>query len=475
MMKKILFLIPILYFNVLFSQNQSCSCNKAIDNLIEKVESDYPGFAEKTKDSILYNSLKKQLKKEANSTEKDSCLDILRKYTSFFKDSHIWLSPVVKLNQKGLATSEFIDINLDEFLDNSKSKNNTIEGIWEFSPLDNKGINYRVGIIKTKNNGYTGFAIPKKIENSKSNRVLFKLTSNNNYESFFPDKTKHTGSFEIYNDTYLYFDKMRRTLIKENQASKISEKQIEKKIGEIQGFRIRQLSKKTTSITLPSFDYPYVEIIDNLIDQNQNLIENSEYLIIDIRGNPGGTDNAYQNLLPYVMTNSIRWTGVEFLATQTLVDGLEYYISTIKDKKEKQDEIKKWREKIRLYKENMGEFVNSGNSPFRIQNIEFVGKSPKYVAILTDKEVGSAAENFIIAAKQSKKVKIIGTPTYGVLDYGAARKFDFGCSEYELYLPGYRSLRLPEYPIDNIGIQPDIYLDKGVTDWVKFTRDYLEN
>jgi hypothetical protein len=36
-------------------------------------------------------------------------------------------------------------------------------------------------------------------------------------------------------------------------------------------------------------------------------------------------------------------------------------------------------------------------------------------------------------------------------------------------------LRLPEYPIDNIGLQPDIYLDSNVINWIKYAQDYLEN
>lgn len=42
-------------------------------------------------------------------------------------------------------------------------------------------------------------------------------------------------------------------------------------------------------------------------------------------------------------------------------------------------------------------------------------------------------------------------------------------------MPTWRSMRLPDYPIDNIGIQPDIYLDNSVKDWVAFAVDYLEN
>jgi hypothetical protein len=35
-------------------------------------------------------------------------------------------------------------------------------------------------------------------------------------------------------------------------------------------------------------------------------------------------------------------------------------------------------------------------------------------------------------------------------------------------------MRLPDYPIDNIGIQPDIFLDRFVNDWIEYAKNYLE-
>lgn len=101
-------------------------------------------------------------------------------------------------------------------------------------------------------------------------------------------------------------------------------------------------------------------------------------------------------------------------------------------------------------------------------------KSPKQVVILTDKRVGSAAESFVMKVKQSKKLKVLGTVTSGGLDYAAARIFDFGRPEFCCnYLPIVRrdcqTIRL------NIGMQPDIYLDKSTGDLVKFASDYLEH
>lgn len=473
-MKQFLILISLFVINSAFGQ-QNCSCKNAIDKLITKIESDYPGFSEKTKDTIVYNSFKKQLREEANTNDETLCFHVLKKYISYFKDGHIWFSPVIALDDKEAKTAEFIEVNMDKFLKNSNFKVNTIEGFWEYSSIDNEEVNFKVGIIKNKNDGYTGFAIPTNLENSEAKRVLFKLFPNDKYESHFPDKNKHIGNYEIYDNNFLYFKTIRRTLIKEDKSSKYSEKQIEKKIGELQGFKVKQLSEKTVSITLPSFDYPFVKIINNLIKENHELIENSEYLIIDIRGNNGGTGDAFQGLLPYIMTNSIRDMWIEFLATPTLINGLESYIESIKDTIENQEEIKEITEEIKIFKKHLGEFVNTDKDTFTIQKVDFAKKSPEYVVILINKEVASSGEDFVIAAKQSKKVKLLGTPTYGAIDYASVREFDFGCNNYKLYLPTFRSLRLPDYPIDNIGIQPDIYLDKTVTDWVKFAKEYLEN
>ena len=110
-----------------------------------------------------------------------------------------------------------------------------------------------------------------------------------------------------------------------------------------------------------------------------------------------------------------------------------------------------------------------------ISSISPAVKSPAQIVVLANNHTGSAAENFLLNAKQSKKVKLLGIPSSGVLDYANAMFFDYGCNNYKLLMPTYRSFRLPNYPIDNIGVQPDVYLDESVEDWVKFAVDYLEN
>ena len=459
--------------NIAYAQSV-CECSEALGRLIKKIENEYPGFEEKTKDKILYDSFKQQLRGQATYTDKTKCFDLLKKYTSFFRDGHIWIYPATSINTKGAGSTDLFNIDIEKFRMGLKTNRVPLEGVWKNKFEWTGGAGYEIGITKNSDGVQVGFVISSTSTFWKPNETKFRLYPNGNYEYYTFDKTLKAGSYEIYNNSIIYFKEARATFIKELPQSALTPEQIKRKVGEFYGFGLKKLSDKTTLITLPSFDYPFVDIIKDMVANNRSLIEGSKNLIIDIRGNSGGTDNAYEMLFPYIMTNPIRNMGVEYLATQTLVNGLESYIKTVHENKEKQGEIDTVRRWIGLYKNNMGKFVNLNDSVFSVQKADPAKRSPDHVVILIDKRVGSAAESFVMKAKQSKKVKILGTVTSGGLDYAAARMFDFGCPEYLLQLPTYRSLRLPDYPIDNIGMQPDIYLDKSIKDWIKFALDYLE-
>ncbi|WP_200911824.1 S41 family peptidase [Pedobacter sp. Hv1] len=459
--------------NIVYAQS-TCECSVALDRLIKKIETEYPGFEEKTKDKILYDSFKQQLTAQAANTNKTNCFDLLKKYTSFFRDGHIWIYPATSINTTGAGSTDLFTIDIEKFKVGLKTTNVPLEGIWKNKFEWTGGTGYEIGMTKNSDGVQVGFVISSTSAFWKPNETKFRLYPNGKYEFYTFDKTLKTGNYEIYDNSIIYFKEARAAFIKELPQSGLTPEKVRTKIGEFYGFGVKKLSNQTTLITLPSFDYPFVNIIQDMVANNRSLIEGSKNLIIDIRGNSGGTDNAYELLFPYIITNPIRNMGVEYLATQTLVNGLESYIKTVQNNKEKQEEIETIKRWIGLYEKNMGKFVNLKNSVFSIQKVDPAKRSPNHVVILTDKRVGSAAESFVMKAKQSKKVKILGTVTSGGLDYAAARMFDFGCPEYLLQLPTYRSLRLPDYPIDNIGIQPDLYVDKSIKDWIKFALNYLE-
>ena len=468
-MKKSIFTLLIFVISLSSFSQVDCNCEQALNQLIEKVESDYPGFKEKTTYALIYSNFKEGLKTKSKSIQEPDCLELLRTYLNYFKDGHIHLAKVMdeQIVQKEEKTLGKVEISLDDFYEYISNSTDELEGVWESG-------SYKVGLIK-KNNEYQAFIIEADTTYWKANEIKFRLMGNGKADYLMGDHSLREDDYNFFDGCILSFNINRAVFIKELPKPKLTQNEIEIKLNEVEGFYFKKLTEKTILLCLPSFEYTYVERIEKLIDDNIKLIENCENLIIDVRNNAGGTDNAYEKLLPYICTNSIRSLGTEYLATPTLIDGLQNWIDiTPNEEKYEADKkmVKRW---IKLFNENLGEFVNTDSTDVSITKVEIAEHSPEQVIILANKKTGSSGEAFIFRMKQSKKVKVIGTPTYGALDYASSRYFEFGCANYTLLLPTWRAMRLPDYPIDNIGIQPDIYLDKSVKDWIQFAVNYVEN
>jgi hypothetical protein len=434
----------------------NCNCEQALKQLIQKVETEYPGFNDKTKDKLVYNNYKETLLTKARNIQNPDCIELLRSYKEFFKDGHIAIYPVepepnIKKEDKKVVITQ------DEFQKLILETTDPMEGIWRSGT-------YKVGIVKL-NNMYQGFIIEADTAFWKANEIKFSLFENGKANYYLRDHSLSEESYELVDGWILYFNYSK--YIKELPKPNLSESEIKSRINEIEGCYYKKLSEKTALLCLSSFEHNYVDRIEKLLADNKKGIESSENLIIDVRNNLGGTYDAYDELLPYILTNNVRGLGMEFMVTQTLIDQIQDWY----DDEEGKNKAKEW---ISIFKGNMGKFVNTDSTDFYITEIKLAELSPKQVVILVNRRTASSGEAFVFDAKQSKKVKVLGTPTYGALDYGTASFFNFGCKNYKLMMPTWRSMRLPEYPIDNIGIQPDIYLDKSVKDWVQFAVDYLE-
>ncbi len=467
-MKKFFFFMSLACSGSLFGQPSNCNCIEVLEQLTHKVETEYPGFADKTKDKTIYNRFKKNLSEEATIAEYNTCGGILKRYTDFFKDPHLWAGsngvPFSGEAGKGLGT---ININNDDFENKIRLSKDLYEGIWANDM-------YTFGIKKTDEHTYAGFIIASKYKEWKPGAIKFKITTNGKFEYAMLDRTVKTGDYKFIHGSVLHLEEVSVALIKQLPAPALGKEKIAALVKELDGFYFKKLTGKTSILKIPSFEYQYVQMIDSLIAQNTNLLEESENLIIDLRGNPGGTTDAYQKLLPYISGKTIRNTGTEFLATQTYIDNLEAYKKML-DKNAPTDAIDG---NIKKLKDNLGKFVNfneSGNTESYLEPVKTATKSPAHIIIFANGQTGSSAEYFLFIAKQSKKVKILGKPSYGALDYGNAYLVNLGCSGYQVLLPTYRALRLPEYPIDYIGIQPDIYMDRSIKDWTSFAVDYLED
>ena len=262
-------------------------------------------------------------------------------------------------------------------------------------------------------------------------------------------------------------------LISDSSATQKSEQE-ELRIDNLLKPHLEELNKTTLYLCIPSFDLNKRQVIDSVLTANRNKILKTENLIIDLRNNTGGTTRSYQSLLPFLYTNPIRIMQVEYLSTPLNNQRFIDFAHSTKDNfsEDERQNLKKYYDKLQ---NRLGEFVTLDDEEVPTYRCDTVYKYPKNVGIIVNKYSASCAEGFLLAARQSKKVKTFGTATYGAWDILSINSVKSPCKEFELTYSLARSQYMPDMTIDDTGIQPDYFLDKTIPQdkWVEFVNNVL--
>jgi len=148
---------------------------------------------------------------------------------------------------------------------------------------------------------------------------------------------------------------------------------------------------------------------------------------------------------------------------------------------------------IKIYeqvKDRVGEFVelsyvtSIGDKEMQIgmgsKTFDKVYQYPRNVGIIANRGAASAAESYIIAAKQSSKVKVFGEPTRGVIDtfhLAGGSFFESPCGEVWIHYSNAVSGHVPGLIFDDIGIQPDFFIDSSIPNyrWVEHVTEIMNS
>ncbi|WP_289055783.1 S41 family peptidase [Carboxylicivirga marina] len=241
-------------------------------------------------------------------------------------------------------------------------------------------------------------------------------------------------------------------------------------------YTYKAIDENSSMLRIPSFSWNSKQLIDTLILNNIKEITSKPILIIDLRGNGGGTDYAYQELLPLVYSNPYISKGVEYLASE---GNINFFEKALEDGNIKEGREEETRILVDSLKANKGSFYQEYPNDTIVNDIKYT--KPKLVGIIIDDFCASSCEQFILSAKQSNKTVVFGTRTLGVLDYSNVVPQDLLTKGLYVRYPMTRSTRLPENPVDNIGIKPDVEINKpvnldlkdGIDEWVIFVNEYL--
>jgi hypothetical protein len=472
------------FFISTLSYGQDCNCEKNFEWVKKTFEENDAGFqyAIDTKGKQEYanhNSVYLQKVKSAQTTLE--CTKLLYEWMTFFRKGHLGIGiiekPEIKTsnNQNSSISKvdekwETLNIDLSKFEQYLNSKKDVdYEGIWESKP-------YKIG-IKREGRNYIGFIIESGVENWKKGQIKLRINKDGEKIKLTYYRGNRSAqeftSADLLGNNYLQFGGF---ILKRLSPKFPTEKSWEDFVNYMfigKPF-IEELNKTTLILRIPSFDGSAKKNIDSVLLHSKEKILQTENLIIDLRNNDGGSDRSFREILPFIYTNPIRIVGVEFYSTKLNNQRMLDFIN--KPEYGFDEAGKKWaKEQYDKLEKRLGQFVNLENSIVSIDTMKTIYSNPKNVGIIINEGNASTTEQFLLAAKQSKKVKLFGTTTMGLLDVSNIYSVKSPCNEFELYYSLSRSMRIPELTIDNKGIQPDYYIDKSVPQykWVDFVNEIL--
>lgn len=451
---------------------QSCSCTNNLDSLISSIENNYVGFEHKVNGlkKAKYQILKDSLRYAAIQAENYSCYLLLKSYLSYFNDPHLSIFIVTAgIPKSFLDTLSNIFQQFPRDTVNEKklrsyfstNEIDKIEGIWQalgseylIAIYKKSGTDHQYVGLTLRGNNITWFPGQIKVEIKKEF---------DDYKAIFyrADHTAQNVPCVVYQDKLIFSG---------NGIYKKVFPQITQKADDNPVVGFQKISKNCNLLYLRDSWISNKKTLDSIVTSNLGELKTTKNLIIDLRNNGGGHIMTFDTILPLLYTGPIKRDG---FIVKSSYDNILIYKNGLTDSAYSPNDIMAFKSIINKMENNINTLVkiNSGDT---LENYNILSL-PSKIAIMVNKGTGSASELFLLWAKQSKKVKIIGENTKGALDYteiGDIRNLP--CPYVKFYCPmGMNEHKIYPY-IDNIGIKPDIDLTKHQGNWIDFVRDYIE-
>jgi hypothetical protein len=441
-----------------------CNCQEEFSKIKNHLESNYPGFKDKVTTSNLQNYQGFTAQKEqvaAQAKNKSQCYFIINQWMSYFNDNHLQsainMEAIEKIDPLKLQSDFPIEkIDVSDKLLKKIEKAKGIEGVYS-----KKGESFSIALFENKNSfrDYVAVVIKSTDSTFENGSVLAELKEKSANEYFLLYNSAHMLAFAT---------------IKPKNGELISgfvKNGKEIVDNENYNFEAKFLNENTLYLNIPSFSWEAKPMVDSLFAAQKENLSKSANLIIDLRNNGGGSDDVYGVISSYLYTQPIKGIGVDALASNDNIKGWELILAQYPDlPAESRQEIQNLIDKMKL-QINQNVNIVEDNIDSSFTQLLF----PKNVVILINERCASTTEQFLLEARQSKKVTLMGQNTQGTLDYSNLRESDFCEMPYKLYTPTTRSRRIDiGEGIDGIGIKPNIYLTYK-QDWIQEALKFLTN
>jgi hypothetical protein len=474
-MKKLLLLIILFPY---YTQAQECDCKSSFNWLKTTFAENDAGFPMiiEEKGMAAYNKHNDSIENLAGQANNHlECVDLLNNWTKFFRKGHVGIAysrPKAKSNKD--AKPEIKDYNAETYsvdtIDlfqklRSGEQEYGLVGVWNLRY-------YSVAIVPDTINperSYVGVVLETSRSEWKPGQVkveFFETDSGNFVNYYMADHSLVKGDYEYsiaeLRTANTYWTRS-ADYLPENEQEQLSVYIAREPL-------LKELNDETVLLKLPSFEYTYRKVINELVEKNEELLSSTKNLIIDLRGNGGGSDNSYSKVLPYIYTNPIKLHSLEFRATP-----LSYASYKQLSKRSLFFRLYFHFNLRKKFKKNMGSYFNRFDDSIKIIDRFEPKEYPRNVYMIVDKDCASSTEQLVLYAEQSSKTTIVGERTFGAIDVSNLVSTKFPNNKYELYYATSRSLRMKYRKIDDIGIDPEITIPETVPKykWIKYVQDEL--
>jgi hypothetical protein len=445
------------------------------DFVVAKIERNYAGFPTKTAGprGAELAALTTRLRASAAAASAVEMTAILKQWVGFFRDGHTNVNAVGGVAGGGRPSSrpEWTEAKVRSRLVALGPARDPIEGIWQ---IDDR---YRLGVLRTAKtpnqfvavvlattaDGWRPGDIKADIDAAAPGKYRMVYRSGDRGEHPLTADIVAEGAVLVLGDDWGSWSR---------SVPAVADPDLAARRYPANGLFLKRLSPTTLWLRIPDFNDSRAKLLLALLEAHKADLATAPNLIIDLRRNGGGSDYVYAPLLPLIYSRPIVSIGVEMRSSPDNIALRRAVADQIRA--EAPGPAAELDAENRLMAANRDGFIQPGAQPFSIDRRDAILPAPRHVAVLID-HAGSTGEQFLLDARQSRKVTLMGKAnSAGVLDFANVVGMPTPSGRFRLQWATSRSLRLPADPVDPDGIAPDVRIPGDVGDPVSWARDWLE-
>ncbi|MEO8588998.1 MAG: S41 family peptidase [Flavobacteriales bacterium] len=465
---------------------KECSCEGQLSALADKVQQNYAAFKLEIIPSKFeaYTTMRAGLEQRTHSADQSQCLAILQAYVNWFRDGHLFVSDI--WGEMDTNYRKPVHRRIQGF-DETKVLAITQEGGREHDPIEGMWVapeGYRVGIIPDVGpegkDRFTGVLLSEGIPAWTKGDV--KASFQRNADGTYATTYFNDQHVPVHPSVYLPIGSDARIsrgsllLMSPFAWGRATDVQGVCPIDPVQPLAPLVFpygrDSKVWIVSLPSCDPAFAVRLDSLIAAKGQWLKSAKVLIVDLRGNVGGSSNMVNGLLPYLgpLNASRMHADTTHAVVLSSPDNIKYFNAMVPDGWIPPGLIQRMKSQpgaLLPFADPINEKGDTEENSSDIPTEAAYIQGPSHIALLVDRAVVSAGEAICLLARTYERVKIFGENTAGCIDYQNVSMVYFGCDAAG-YLLGYptmaSSAALPRGGYNKTGIAPDVRVPTDVPD-----------